>query len=549
MKRSSKRWISRKNRGKFGKALSQIERILTFPLKIFALPRVLLGLFHNRGVNVNENRYRRKSSRRKRALLSVLGWPIKVVFFPAYLVRLAYLRRKQKDLLFFIPAVATFLLIVFVLYRVKYREGRIDNRYLSHARRYADVGNLEMAKKYISRVMDKDELPPAHVLSWAVILGLTGEKDRANQLLDEIAPDNELGYRPAHSVKAINLANEIGKNANSEDLDLLKHHLENSGRRDSEMHRAWAGYFVLSNQPAKALGHLEQAIYDFPDLLLVKAEIHKERGEEKSREEALKTARNKFRMLLAERPLDIGYRLVLASALMELGDNSETERILLQGYELNPEPSICRATSAYYLRLINDSPDMTFERKLTIIKRAILIDPTNIEIHLLLKRMLDVTEEDRSDLKKSLLSIATSENAEGLDHANLARVLWQEGNREEVDWNLGQAWRMATDFSKTADALAQSYIQGEIVDLDWAKILAENAIDKAPDGTYYHETLGSVLLLQENYEGAIRVLDEAVKNGVDQKGIYEKLEIAHRATGNLQAAEKFHNETLRFEKE
>lgn len=519
-----------------------IGRVVLAPIKLLFLPEKALGLFHDRGIQV-ENRSRRSKRKRQNQLHRILSFPIRVLLFPAFLYKLADRRRRLKDLLFLIPAALIICLFLFVAYQKSFRQSGLHQRYLARATKAVGANELVKAKTYINRIMQEQEsLSDAQALHWIVILGRTGEEERANTLLNRLAPDNEPGYGPAHRVKAINLAQSFKGKLDELPADQLKFHLEHSGQPDDDIRRCWAIYHQSQGDFEQAYQLLNKAADSFPDLYFDVIELARELGDDARQEEGLKTAEYRFRRQTEKEPLDQNSRINWVKVLVQKQQFDEAEKVLLVGMNIQPTPAIRRSLSDLFLLRAEDMEYGSLQAdlaRLELIKKAIEVDRDSARPY---QQLVDLFSSASSfnelrDMRQSLLkSIARGGGA--LDHCNLAFVYSRESNDEESRWHMNQAWKINSGFGSIAEQLALAFAKSpEHQNLNWAAELAKQTVEQRPEEPSYRKSLAEIHLLRDEIELAIEQLKKALAITETPSDIHKMLAYAYEQAGDLKNAE------------
>ena len=542
---SSKRRRSRRRRWTLRSVKHVIERmvektgnVLVAPIKIlFKLPSSLIGLFHERGVHV-ENSSRRKHRKRTNAVNKVLSFPIKILLLPATLFTLAVRRRKQKELLFLIPALSVLLLLGFVWYQNAFRSSALQQKYLARTRRAVDSNDLILARTYFARILqDEENLTDAQSLHWSIILGRTGEREKAEQILDRLAPDNRVGYEPGHRTKAINLVSKYQEDSQPLDTEQLKFHLENSGTPDSEIKQAWAAYYEVCGQPEKAIQLLNEAAESYPALYLSVAKLAERTKQDEVREDALTNARLEFKRRLVSQPLDISSRVMLARVLLEMENYAEAQRVLQVGLRLQPSPVLKRSLSNLYVILYEKGVVKNeIELQVGLLKQAINADlesPAPYE-RLVQMTQLNSTGSNFDELESKFQEILSGLNSSAIDHVNLAHLYHQKSDPDQANWHLGQAWRIDPQFGSKAYRLGLGFAKSKTnADSDWALILNQEAIKNAPKEPAYKESLAEIYLIRKEFGDAIKTLESVLDQSDNSTGVHERLAYAYREIGEF----------------
>ncbi len=272
----------------------------------------------------------------EKILVGILKLPILLIEAPFVLVR-GLIRARRTDLLIVLPPVLMIGFWGFVFYGVFKNSREIENRYRRGTQAALESNDLTLAKTYFSRIAAEQELTDRDRLNWAIILSGTGELERSQQILSELAPDDKPGYAPAHRMRALALASQLNNAKDPLILRKLRAQLEFCGDSSPQINQAWAQYYLAIDQTDTALGHLQAAAETDPRFLILIANVSEQSGRRLRRDRALRQAEAAFGELVAKDPLDSKARVILANVQARLGNLAEAERTLKTGLKLQPE--------------------------------------------------------------------------------------------------------------------------------------------------------------------------------------------------------------------
>ncbi len=325
--------------------------ILLFPVRVLFYPfELLIRAFRRPG---NYDRPYQFEGAAPKGLLPATGYWLKkilygIVMLPVLLIKAPFTflhglaKANRIDLLFVLPALAVLGFFAFVFYQVFANDDRIESRYRSGAYGAIADQDFKLAKTYFKRLSSDSKLGDYDQLNWAIVLANTGEAERADQAIDQLAPDDKPGYSPAHRLKALNLASKLGKTKDPLTLRKLRFHLENCRDDSPDINRAWALYYLAVDQADEALKYLEVAAERNPEFLLMIANINQQKGREYQMEQAINQAEAAFRQRIVKDPLDAKSRIALANVLARQSKFDEAESTLLTGLKLQPDDLIRR---------------------------------------------------------------------------------------------------------------------------------------------------------------------------------------------------------------
>lgn len=518
-----------------------IPPVFMYPVKVLIWPFKTKSQFQTVSVSVDNSGFE-GSSQSRNWLIRTLSWPIGALFFPAKLASLALRKKKRKELVFLLPISVLITLFGFVAYRVHFNAGEIENRYLLGAQRAINRGDVALAKTYFGRLLARKKLSDPNILAWSVILANNGSFKEAERLLDQLAPDDQVGFEPAHGAKAINFALRYEQSKQpGPSLDVLHWHLENSGKPTEELKRAWVSYFLARERPQEANKSRQQAVAEWPEsnVLIANLLVDKE-----------------TRLLDQFAPhQQIGYELAHAVRAIELSrryDHSKQQPPDLDLFHWHLENSgepdtqhLCCAWATYfmaqeqpsqaidylykavaespvlYLRIAAISKRNGFEaetdRALAFANRKFsrLVDynPLDFDSRVLLSTTL-LQQERYAHAESTLIGGLKLQQAPGLKHAASSFYISQFDRISELDVErrllvLDQAQKIDSDRSLTYQRLVRLTSGQSSLELDILKSKMVSLVTGNNARAIDHCVLAHVLNLKGSQEQALWHLNQA----------------------------------------
>ena len=452
------------------------------------------------------------------------------------------LASEKRDLLFLAPAIAMICFLGYVFVQVGFRSSNISDRYRQGGYAAIEDGNYPLAKTFFTRMLSDGELVPRDRFQWANVLANTGEPQRAAEILDELAPEEGLaGFKPAHQMKAINLAGQIGKSDDPSLLRRLKRHLEQCDDESPAVIRAWIAYFMAVEDSEGALAKLTIAANTDPKMWLVIADLHQRKNELLPRNRALKKAKAEYQRLVAHDPLDTSNRVSLSVVLTRLKEHDDAEQVLLQGFTLQPDPAMKSALASYYV-MRNDMLSRTapeFSQQFRYLENAMQFDSSHAATYgrmtgLFLK---DASDEQREAIKSSLMKRVTGDSQSALAHFSLSNLFQAEGDVAKAQWHLERAYELNSSIVHVINNLAWTLAHKEIPDLDRALDLAETAVRQSPKNYEFVDTYANVLMLRKEYDLAIKNFEKVLPHSRSKRAIHLRLAKCYRLINRPDLAE------------
>lgn len=375
------RWMRRRS-AEISPGLKVIWSVLIFPIRLLLFPfnKKSLSLFHNTGVETSG-----LGTKRRGKFFKWLVWiPFQIVVAPFPLIRPFFKKTNRRDLVFIAPAASMIVFLTFVCSYAFIRADTIKGRYRKGAKVAFLKGDFDLAKTYYQRILLEEKLPADQTFCWAMVLARTGEGTRATELIDELAPDMQIGLGAAHRVKALYLFKELKNSSpkqakDPELLQKLKWHLEQTTDKSPEISEAWATYYMATGNVAVAIKHLNDSAKINPMHYIVVSELHKGLGDAISQKHALEQAEKSFRKQLDKNQFDHRPRVTLANVLTRQGNIDEAKQVLVTGVRLRPN-SFIKQASADFLTMQHDrarKANKDAGEQLEFLIEALKLDPNH----------------------------------------------------------------------------------------------------------------------------------------------------------------------------
>ncbi len=528
-----------------GSILGIISAIVLFPIRVLLLPFQGLSLFHDTGVDLEFDKDELTFSQKLKHRLAWLAKTILLLPFRLVMVPIHFFQSltiaSRADILFILPAVLMVVLFGFVFAQVFVRAGMIEQRYKRGAQLAFSDKNFELAKTYYERLKADDELAPNQLFTWAQILARTGEIERADEVFEKLAPDDQPGYSPAHALKAIAIARSLGNSKDPEILRKLDWHLRNTYEEFPELSEARARFYLASEEYGEAVKELEKTAENFPQHYLTIANIHRSRGQNAERQLALEKAEKIFRKQLEKEKFNHRIRIQLADVVAQMQRFDEAEELLAKGLRLQPDDRIKKALSQFFVLRHDTARQAQLDSgvQLRYLVAAMNHDPNNGTVYQRLMVMYmesDKTDENMIKVRETFQKIVTGDHPSSMAHFALSNVLWQEGKLDEAQFHLEQAYNMDNKILVVVNNLAWMISHVENPDLDRALELAETAISQAPNDARFRDTYGTILLKMERYKEASTELELALRGVTDKKAVHQKLALVYQKMGKPELA-------------
>lgn len=515
--------------GSFGKLMISI---LVFPLQVLFWPMRLLGLFHQSGVPDDSYDSENLSFGGKvwqsisRLGRSIMMLPYMIVTAPIRFFR-GLANSGVREILFIIPALAMVGLLGYVGVQVIGRGKAISNRYANEAQLAMQDGDFQLAKTHFTRLMQVEELTPPQKLQWVVALSETGERERAEEVLDELAPEKEAGFPLAHRLKALKMVFSRKDKSAPLPLKRLEHHLRHSRDDTLMIQKAWAVYHRASGNPDKAIQALMLAAQQDPAVYITIADYQGQLENFEDQEEMLQKVEQVFSRLLVEEPTNSKVRWALANSIAKQGRFDEAQEILVKGMKINADQSMRLANAEFFTKRhdLEQAGQNRVGKRINYLFRALGAQPHHLPIY---KRLMILADEkdsgDESFVRvRRELNRLIADEPNPMAHFALSNILWQREEFEEAKTHLELAYKIQPKFTIVLNNLAWVLAHEDPPDLERALELALQAVQQSPNDGRYHDTLGTVYLKQEKYKDAAAEFQLALVGVEDPIAVRKKL--------------------------
>ena len=309
----------------------------------------------------------------------VIGIVGRILFSPGDLF-LSISRRQFKQTLWALPL--TLLLGVGVFYLAQSQGWFGSEARIARIKRDAESAfekkEFESAAAGYSRMIELGSaLDDGDLFKLYEALSNSNQVEKAESLLAQLAPgpDGVAGQRPAHTLVAVQLAEEITQPIDPELEKKLAWHLNASGDAETLEHNmAWAKYLVAVNQGPKAIKHLLRVSNLQPENFLTVANLYAQLGQENYRKGALQKAKTAYQELVESQPNDSKLRAIYASILIELQEFELAESELTAGMALSGSgnQTLADAFSLLYLKLGRDTRlSRTFAQRFEALRKSL----------------------------------------------------------------------------------------------------------------------------------------------------------------------------------
>jgi len=519
------------------------QQLISLPGKLIFSPLSLLSLFYVSWLHTDEldhdlSKKERSSKLFGRMLILltlILLFPFRLLF--AVLSVLAgFFDGRKTEALFILPSFLMVSLFSYVIFYQLTRTERIQQRYQFYAVEAMKENDFARAKTFFERLKLMKDFEPNEQYQWATILNQTGESDRAEQIINSLAPEDSIGFPPAHTLKALSLARVLNTTEGRKQLASLHWHLQNADGNSDDLTQAWVNYYLVVEEWELAAEKLEVAAENNPLLYEALHRLYLAQGKKAESEFALKKADKAFQGYLKENPINPKARIGWAWVATNMKDFAKAEKILLQGKRINNDPSINRALSDFYIlqqiRAEQNGADLS--QQLQLLNQAQKADPSYARVY---SSMMEIfvrggrDEESRAKIRKKLQQVVASEQSSPMAHFALSNIIFQDGDQKTAIFHLEQAYQMDNSLISVMNNLAWMLAHSEPPDFDRALELATAAVNRVPKDAQCRDTLGTILMKLGRNKEAISHLEIALTGAANKQAVHQKLSATYKSLG------------------
>jgi tetratricopeptide (TPR) repeat protein len=474
-----------------------------------------------------------------RGALWAISLPVRGFFFPAR-QRACYLRGLPASIL-------AVLLLVGAITHLYYREAFVQ-RYISKVTdtfsAKAEGKSVLFAKRLVSYARKPRR---ENLYLYGVAYARADQMEVAQEAMALIAPDDKIGFAPAHLFRATELVLQLQgsqqqpSEPNEEMLDQLEWHLEQSGGRDEERRWAlWARLHQARGELNEAAEALEKAGAFQPSYLLSLADMEEKRNKTAAANRALERARDGFIELLRKRPEDKLARLQFVVVLTKLKQLPDAEKILLAGLQLHRDPQMQRATAEFYTLQFDDCPrETSFVDRFSYLARAMTIDLNYREIYVRLARLFspDLPKEEVASLKSIFEQLLVSGPNPAAAHFAIGFLdALSLESRPSAAWHLAQAQTLQPAVAIAYINLAKVLVSPDSGRLEEAELFARQSIAGEIQQPVLYATVGQVFNAKSDWKSTIEILEKAAETYPDSGPLHTVLAEAYLGNGDEERA-------------
>jgi tetratricopeptide (TPR) repeat protein len=453
----------------------------------------------------------------------------------------------RKHLLFGLPALIGTLLVVGLSIVQSVEASKSQALYFEAFEKSERSKEYESAKLYASRLIQVGEKEsPETMFRYCKLLAADNDLERANAILESLAPNDAPGYAPAHAQRAIAYASMIARGGDQRLLEPLRWHLSHSNdRKDERLALARASYFQASQQFVDWIRSLELAAKLNPDHWLSIANIMIARKDGKNAQQALILARDSFRRKLSEDPLSIPLRIRLIEALVRLQQFDEAEQTIQVGAGFHPDRMEMKQAKGALerARLLSmqeskRSDDELFDQIMLVMSYP---EQEDFAVDRMVYLYGEMRPENQNKIRTILEQKSKADPSSPLIQLSLSIVALTDQRIDDAQKLLERTLELDPTIHMAKNNLAWLLSERDPTQLERAIKLSQEAVAALPNMPSYRDTLGTLLLMKGDTNRAITELERALPGMPEsERGkLCTKLAKAYKAVGNDSLAKSY----------
>ncbi len=347
-----------------------------------------------------------------------------------------------------------------------------------------------------------------------------GAGGQAFNMFNRIAPDDRIGYLPAHTL----IIESMLARPPIRDIERARHHAQAAmlwDRAPPQLLALIGQLFTELGEKDLALRALRLAADRDPTFHYLLAQVAKrEEKTKKLAEESLNKAVAHFSVVLQKEPQNTKARIMLADVYRMQDDWSQAEKTLLDGLARQDDPTLKTALSEVYrfgFAKTSRFDGKTWSGDLELLEKAYRLDPNNLRIYDEVAALAALTgkvasEELMAQLRKNL----AAGSATSVTHVWIAEHYLRTNEFAKAVPHLEQAVQRDPTAARSWNNLAHCLADLDATRLEEALECVDKAIAltaqsgrKVPE---YYDTRGSILMKLKRPGPAIAAFEQAIES-------------------------------------
>lgn len=390
----------------------------------------------------------------------------------------------------------------------------LASKYETLSKSAVKSGDLEAARVYLERVLQLRGKDNEVIFELCKVARQRQDVEGYLTLLAQLAPDDEIGYGPAHLERAQYFLERPNRTAddvlNGEQQILFAYQVF---PENAEVRRLLGDFYISLGQWKQAEEHLEYASKTLPGSLLTYAQVLAVLDKKDFAKQIATRSLNHHVEILEKNPGSKESRLGKAEAENFLELFPASIATLELGKSIESDPIYDIAMAKVLINWSDSLPSDTNEQKMTkfaLLDKALKSNPSE---PLVFDRVISLIKTDSntaSQIKSELEAAISNGKGAGMAHLILGTIEGEEGNAETAVTHLSMAYSIDSNSVIILNNLAWFLAHKQDPDLPRALRLVELVLSKWPNSAYVRDTRGQILLLMGEHERAFVDLQYAL---------------------------------------
>lgn len=373
-----------------------------------------------------------------------------------------------------------------------------------------------------------------------------GQAERADVLLEEVAPEDRAVYAPAHFMRANYLLRRTGEGKEVPRADWLRaeRHLRYALKLEPEMsaaHEILGQIALQSGDLDRAENHLQHAAKANPALSYQVAAVLHRQGRSQSATFWAGQARDYFGRLSEKEPDNHGARMLWASAETLLENHESARAILSRGLSRSNLREFHQLlANSYVLEAAmlakGGNPDPA--ARLALLENALKHDPGNSNLIEQISDILKGNGLGAEQFRGRLQALLAKGQALITAHLLLGYDAWEHGRVGEAKLHWERALEADPKSSIVANNLAWALATGTDPDLPRALSLINLALDHNPIEPSLLSTRGRILARLGRWRESLSSLEAALPALPESRDLHADLAAVYAALNEPGLAEQ-----------
>lgn len=460
-------------------------------------------MFSFRAISASINRLIRSANQSLRAIFR----PVQRVTRYSALAALNWGR--TRNWIYFLqalPAIAMILaVIVLVTLRWSISATELESRYYEIGKTAFASKNFPLTKLSHERVASMGKDRPESLYEMAAALFEMGDRDRALNIMKQLAPNDRTGHGRAHLWMAMYLWKDLNHRdpeVRNQAKALIEKHLERTlypRITDDDISNAMLGQLYMKyGELAKAEVHLARATEKKPVYRLDYARVlAAQKKTDKAREEAEK-ASNFFEDRATRDFNDKRSRMVWAESQVFLENFPAAIKILYDGYLDKKDPDYRAGLASVYHAAQNhvaQKDPKNIATQLDLLEKGLQYDPTNAPMLNTLMSFVWKKDDAKAGTEaRQILDKAIAEKGSPAGHFLKGMDAWQRDDHKTAQFHWEAALELDPNLVTVANNLAWLLAFRNPPELDKALKLINQVVQQAPHEMTFLDTRGKIYM-------------------------------------------------------